>query len=97
MSGDSQIEREDNHFNNSATTLLIKGGHDVLGFLKDRFRERRVMFGAIITVTSHNPVEDMDEYLLNHNYRRTFSHPGEDFLAPYSTLKFKDIFVRSKK
>lgn len=95
ISGDAEIERAENDFNSSAVTLLVKGGHDVLGFLEKRFQGNPILFGAIITVSAVHPVPEMEQWLSRYAYIRMFSSDGEDLYVPYA-MGLRDIHIFTK-
>lgn len=92
VAGNAEIDRYENQFNNQQSTLLVKGGHDVLGYVGTRFKDKRLEYGAIITVTSTNPLRDMEDRFAEDGYRRHVSIEGKGFLAPYS-MELKDIHI----
>jgi hypothetical protein len=95
--GDAETARASNQFNNSNTTLLIKGGHDFLGYVKSRFFAKKPLrYGAIITVTATNPLKDIEERLARDDYSRKASLEGTNWLIPYA-MQLKDIHVFIKK
>jgi len=89
---DSAIPKSDNKFNNSITTLLVKGGHDFLGYVKSRFGNTSLEYGAIITVTATNPLGDIEKRLKRDGYNRIASLVGTNFLIPYA-MELKDIHI----
>lgn len=81
----------------SCTTLLIKGGHDVLDYLNNKFDESGIIFRAIIIVSSANSLEDMCEYLSNRGYEKTFSDSAVSIVAPYAmNLNEIHIFIKNE-
>jgi len=71
---------------------LIKGGHDVLEYMGLIMEDASIEYGAIITVSSANPLKDMEDRLAADNYHRHFSLDGADFIAPFG-MELKDIHV----
>lgn len=92
LSGDAGVDRYDNRFNNQQSTLLVKGGHNVLGYIETRFQGRHLEYGAIITASSFNPLRDMEHRFAKDGYRRHASFEGGEFLAPYA-MELNDIHI----
>jgi len=96
LSGDVEVCDNLNKFNNQQSTLLIKGGSDVLGYIEKKFNNEVLQYGAIIIGSSSNPLADMEKRFTQDGYFKKFSFEGEDFLAPYA-MKLKDVHIFLKK
>jgi len=92
LSSSSEKTKENNRFNKSNTTLLVKGGHDFLSYIENSFDYRTLAYGAIIIVTANNPLADIESKLKKAEYQRKISLEGTDFLAPFS-MELKDIHL----
>lgn len=90
----SDVEESQKFFESSRSdiALLIKGGHDIIGAIKTCFGGRVPEFGAIITVSSANPIQELTAYLKDCGYQHTFSHQGTDWIAPHS-MELRNIHV----
>lgn len=90
--GNAEIPSTDNQFNDTAQTLLIKGGHDFLGYVESRFGSERLTYRAIITVAAINPLRDIEKRLTQDGYTRKASLEGTDYLIPYA-MELRDIHI----
>lgn len=94
--GDAEIKKQENMLNKPNVTLLVKGGHSVLNYIEKRYSKEKLLFGAIITVTSADTIEEMDKRLKKEGYKKIFSYKGEDFLVPYA-LSLRDVHIFAKE
>jgi hypothetical protein len=92
LAGDAEIPGDDNQFNNPGATLLVKGGHDFIGYVESRFGESNLQYGAVIIVSPSNPIEKTEERLAQDGYHKKASLDGIDCLAPYA-MELKDIHI----
>ncbi len=92
ISGDADVSRADNQFNDPTTTLLVKGGHDFLGYVESRFNNGSLKYNAIIIVTAKNPPGDVERRLKQDGYTRIVSIEGTDYLIPYA-MELRDINI----
>ena len=92
---DADIPNRKNEFNERLSTLLLKGGSDVLDYLDNGFEGVELRYGAVITVNSINTKEQLREKFMQHNYHENFSMGGKDFIAPYA-MELKNVMVFCK-
>jgi hypothetical protein len=96
LSEDVETCKDPNKFNNRQSTLLIKGGTDVLGYVESKFGNESLQYGCMIIGSSANPLSDMEDKFAQYGYYKHFSFDGEDFVAPYA-MRLKDVHVFLKK
>ena len=96
ITGDAEKLNAGNKFNNPFTTLLVKGGHDFLGHIQSRFKNRLVKYGTIIIVNPSNPLKEIESKLKYDDYFKKISLEGTDWLIPYS-MELQDIHIFPKK
>jgi len=96
LSQDADICRDNNKFNNNKSTLLLKGGCDVLEYIDKRFKDKKLKYGSIIIADSMNVFEDIKDRFLRENYHKQFYLRGENFIAPYA-MELKNAYIFIKK
>lgn len=84
LTGDAEIYRPDNQFNNKESTLLVKGGHSATGYIQARYNEEQLDFGAIIIVSAAESLKELNKFFSANNYYKQFSLKGKNFIAPYA-------------
>lgn len=94
VSRDSHLPHaDDEKWNRHDATLVVAGGHNVLDFLKDRFGDLPLEYGAIITV---NPFVPPDRNLALELKKRSFERccyfEGGEYVLPYA-IGYEDITV----
>jgi hypothetical protein len=92
LSKDVETCKDSKRFNGYQSTLLMKGGSDVLAYLEKQFADDSLKYGAVIIGSAVNSIRDMEERFTRDGYYRHFSLEGDDFLAPYA-MKLKDIHI----
>jgi hypothetical protein len=92
LSEDVETCKDLKRFNNYQSTLLIKGGSDVLSYIEKQFRHDSLKFAAIIIGSAVNPFSDIEARFWRDGYRVHYSLEGEDFLVPYA-MKLKDVHI----
>jgi hypothetical protein len=97
FSRDSDSRRDVNIFNNSNSTLLIKGGNDVLGYIKKRHKNKVLNYGAIIAQCSTCATQkDLEDRFSQDGYYQRLYLEGQDLVAPYA-MELKDIYLFLKE
>jgi hypothetical protein len=96
IAGDADISGNVYKFNNQQSTLLIKGGSDVLDYIEKIFSHRPIEYKSLIIEKSVNKLEDLEGRFAQDGYDRCFYLKGEDFLPPYAMqLKNAYIFLKN--
>ena len=98
VSRDSHVPHaEDVELNRPDATLIVAGGHDVLGFLDDRFGVAVLLYGAVVTV---NPYLDSGLDLVvemeKRGYKKVHFTQAGDYLLPFA-IGFENITVFLKQ
>lgn len=91
LSHDAEIGGDVNNFNNTQSTLLTKGT-DFLEFVKIRFSQEPLKYGAIILGSPYNPIDDIEDRLHQDFYYKHFYLKGSNFYAPYPQ-KLRDVYI----
>lgn len=95
VTGDAEKPEIIPEYNCATNTLLMKGGHDVLDFLENRYPSIPLNFGAIVIGTPANPFMEVAERLSYDGYNWAGSSKGTDYLIPYSMeLEDLNVFVK---
>ena len=81
--------------NNPHTTLIVKGGHDFLGYIKERYSETNLEYGNIITVNISNKTKPVEEKLDRQGYKKISYFKGIKYLLPFS-MELRDINIFTK-
>lgn len=89
---DTAVER----YNDGKTTLLVKGGHDFLGYIDQTFAGERLYYTTIITVSAVNTTAEIEQRLERDDYHRVKSLKGTNWLIPYA-MDLKRINIFRKK
>lgn len=84
-----------NAYNLPSYTMLVKGGHDVVGFIEKRFQDIELNYGAILTASSANPHKKLRAYLSSRGFEQVLWHPGTSWIAPYA-MELRRVAVFSK-
>ena len=92
MSDNVDVCKDIYRFNNQQSSLLIKGGSDVLGFIEKKFSDQVLDYKALIIGSSVNSIEDMEERFARNGYYKCFYLEGKDFLVPYA-MSLKDVYL----
>jgi len=89
----SELRNEGQVVNSQEWTLILKGGHDVLSFFKERHSNESVLYGAVIAVSPANSEKNLREGMDLLGYQLHYSSLGaESFVAPFS-MEFSKVFI----
>lgn len=92
LAGDAFQGRPDNQFNTLEATLLVKGGHDVLGYVNKRFADEELKYGSVVAVMAANSPDDLIGGLQERGYTMAMAITGTGLTAPFG-MDLKDIFI----
>ncbi|MCK4669975.1 MAG: hypothetical protein KAT43_02135 [Nanoarchaeota archaeon] len=95
LSGDAEVSKPSNRFNNKYTTLLVKGGHDILDYLRRRFKDEELEYGTILAVDPSNPRSELIQGICERGYTMTGAIEGTGIIAPFS-MELKNIYIFRK-
>ena len=95
VNGKAELPNKETELNRHEVTLLLKGGHSVIDFIKERFNDQ-VFFGIIIIVTPADTIEDLDGFMSYNGYNLIYHDNETRLLIPYA-MELRDIHVFSKK
>src|SRR5262249_14250197 len=82
LNGDAELERSDNNFNAPEWTLILKGGLEVIHFLRTRFSSKPLLFGAIILVTPTDKYKKLKAAMASYGYKLLHFETGQTIYAP---------------
>ncbi|MBW3011247.1 hypothetical protein KY326_03445, partial [Candidatus Woesearchaeota archaeon] len=92
---DAENSNVGNDFNNPRTTLLVKGGHDILGYLERRFRKKKLEYGVILAADVANPRPELIEGMCHRGYTLTGAVEGTGVIAPFS-MELRNVYIFQK-
>ena len=93
ITGDSEKDRVDNNYNQENSTLVVKGGHSTIPFLKKRFSELK--FGTAVFVSPADRAEDLQKEMVNRGYKCISVINDDKFYAPYAMgLGIRYLFLK---